>query len=697
MKTVRGGERERGFALVAVMGVMVLMLGIGAAIHAAVMAETSLRGAHARATSGFYAAEAGINRGMGDYRNIFLSYSVPSGADFDPHSFNIGPRLVHYKLDPVPDNPFTVTVPAGRAFAGLSAQEYRYTVTSQSELTAGDTEVSIGSQFNVDNIPLFQFLAFYQDDLEILPGPTMNLTGPVHTNGDLYLNCNSSCAGSPCVGGLTISDDPPTVTTVSVTASGDIIRGRKDVSSCSGTVQISKLTDVNHDGALDLGQMPCGGVQTSASLAPWLGAVKAHEPGVQVPQPSVLSRGVGQYWMKADLRITLRLDTPDAVGLFPIVVEDVGGNVDGTLTPRLQTFMVAEPGRIFYNDVPKDASHQNPTTDCVNPSAGAFCHRDSYQPDFEAPYGNQAAVYACPGGDLLAPTVGFTGCTTIQNVNLSTGGVTARRGGFYNNREHAWTYVLNVNAHDLLAWNRAQAPSDQLFDPDDVTDGGIVLFLSVVGPGSTGPIPSPRYAVRIFGSSDLDFPAGVADPTGLTAVSDQAFIVEGDYNVGTVAHPKQPAAVMGDTVNVLSSNWSGGTLAADGSAWLGYGGCRNDCQSFQILTRRPAKPTTINSAFLAGVDRTTPGNYNGGFENYPRFHESWAGGMPLDYRGSFVSLGEPQRNNGAWCGTGNGCNIYNPPIRNWNYDTDFQNVLNLPPLTPLVVSVQQILFTENFR
>ena len=30
-------------------------------------------------------------------------------------------------------------------------------------------------------------------------------------------------------------------------------------------------------------------------------------------------------------------------------------------------------------------------------------------------------------------------------------------------------------------------------------------------------------------------------------------------------------------------------------------------------------------------------------------------------------------------------------------DTDFQNVANLPPLTPRFVAVDQILFTENFR
>jgi hypothetical protein len=219
-----------------------------------------------------------------------------------------------------------------------------------------------------------------------------------------------------------------------------------------------------------------------------------------------------------------------------------------------------------------------------------------------------------------------------------------------------------------------------------------------------------RYGVRVYGSPTLPFPsAGTANPTGLTVVSDQAVYVEGDYNTGTVANPWMPAAFMGDSLNVLSNNWSGNPTAG---GWTGAGGpsnCRNDCQSRWPLNARPGVSTTINAAFLAGVDVTTAGNYNGGLENYPRFHESWAG--TFTYRGSFVSLGAPAHSNGIWCSTGGSCaygaggcpsatascNIYNPPTRAWDYDTNFQNVANLPPITPRFVTVQQIVFTENFR
>ena len=135
---------------------------------------------------------AGINRGMGTYRNIFMGYNIPVGSDFNAHTFPFYGRNVTYQLANVPGNPFTVLVPAGRLFAGLNATEYRYTADAYSELTPGDVEADVGTQFNVDYIPIFQFLAFYQGDLEMLPGPNATFHGPIHTNGNLYLNSDNT-------------------------------------------------------------------------------------------------------------------------------------------------------------------------------------------------------------------------------------------------------------------------------------------------------------------------------------------------------------------------------------------------------------------------------------------------------------------------------------------------------------------------
>ena len=299
-----------------------------------------------------------------------------------------------------------------------------------------------------------------------------------------------------------------------------------------------------------------------------------------------------------------------------------------------------------------------------------------------------------------------------------------RRGGFYNWREQTWMYLLNVNMRDLLQWNidyKAANGSYAFFDPSvadaNNTDpthtakGGPVIYLTVIGPNSGS--TSNNYGVRIFGGNPLPFPtpANPGDPTGITIVSDQAVYVAGDYNVAgtytysgsSVNYIKEPAAIMGDSVNVLSN---AALAKPTPPAAPGYtpGQCVNDCQSIVTLTSRGATTSTINAAFIGGVDVTTAGHYNGGLENYFRFHEDWSGDT-LNYRGSFVSLGTPNHVDGQWCGTGGsststtvtGCNIYNPPARQYDYDSDFNDVKNLPPMTPRFVYVQQIVFTENFN
>ena len=102
--------------------------------------------------------------------------------------------------------------------------------------------------------------------------------------------------------------------------------------------------------------------------------------------------------------------------------------------------------------------------------------------------------------------------------------------------------------------------------------------------------------------------------------------------------------------------------------------------------QRQASDTTINAAFLAGVDESKDrrDGYNGGLENYPRLHEYWGKERTLTIRGSFVSLGEPQRVDGK-----SKDSSYKPPKRDWDFDTDFNNAANLPPLSPRFVNLVQ--------
>jgi hypothetical protein len=80
------------------------------------------------------------------------------------------------------------------------------------------------------------------------------------------------------------------------------------------------------------------------------------------------------------------------------------------------------------------------------------------------------------------------------------------------------------------------------------------------------------------------------------------------------------------------------------------------------------------------------------FVVFPRHLEVWTGDT-LTWRGAFASFGVPRYASGWW---GN-FPIYRPPNRDWDYDADFNQVENLPPLTPLVTFVEQRLFTRMYK
>jgi len=148
---------------------------------------------------------------------------------------------------------------------------------------------------------------------------------------------------------------------------------------------------------------------------------------------------------------------------------------------------------------------------------------------------------------------------------------------------------------------------------------------------------------------------------GLTLVSDDPVYIQGNFNSSN----KKPVAVISDALNLLSNNW-------------------NDSKSSQNLSNRVASDTTVNSAFISGINETSWGHYNGGLENYPRMHENWSN-KDLNIMGSFVALWNSTIGTGDWV---YGNPQYTAPKRNWQYDTSFTSGA-LPPFTPWVVEAER--------
>jgi hypothetical protein len=209
---------------------------------------------------------------------------------------------------------------------------------------------------------------------------------------------------------------------------------------------------------------------------------------------------------------------------------------------------------------------------------------------------------------------------------------------FQDNREAATIGITTINLSTLQSGLKK------------ITTWNGVLYISDTGASQTG--GTPKRGIRLKNGATL--PDG-----GLTLVSDNAVYIQGDYNT---AASWQPSAVAGDAVNILSNSWS-------------------DANSSASLSGRNASNTTINTAILSGIvsTRTNPNTYSGGVENFPRFLENWSGDT-LTYNGSMVQIFNSKQAVGTW-GKGN---VYDPPNRNWAFDSRLRSTP--PPGVFLVTS-----------
>ncbi len=602
-----------GFALITVLLMLVVLMALLGAYFALTRVELSTSTSSATSVRGFYAAEGGLNLRAEDIRAKFIGYSRPSGTspdrsggavpcvagndgtgDFACTSYTLGgQRVVTYVVPEVPSGT-TITIPPGDdKFAGLNAIQYKYSVFSVAYGPQDKPSAIVEMDFLSRLVPLFQFAAFYENDLEIEPSPPMTLNGPVHTNANLYLDPHNT---------LDIHGQITTAGGVFLGQSPDDKNGHRE---CEGTSRVADKTGT-------LRALPgCPKELTDVDVATWGTQIWPDSGVLTVPDVSVLNPQPGNdFWDNADVRIMASYSGSPAIPKFEVFRPS--GGVDPTATTALAT--------------------------CAD-------------------------------------------TTKVYAAGQSTAALSLSQ-SFYNNREGKQITMVDLDVIELLdclySKRMQMGPG---FNIDDASHGGLVWYVGVdmgdAGNSCTAESAASgcinRYGVRLRNGQVLASSVGGAPQIrGLTVVTNQASYVQGDYNVGGGGVAKKPAAVISDSMNILSSSWSD---AAGGSG-----------------SRPNATSTTVNAAFLSGTDVSdgTSGDYSGGLENYPRFHENWSGDT-FTYRGSFVSLGKPLHADGRWTSQ-----VYSPPNRDFDYDTDFNDVANLPPLTPRFVYLKQLLFARQF-
>jgi hypothetical protein len=258
------------------------------------------------------------------------------------------------------------------------------------------------------------------------------------------------------------------------------------------------------------------------------------------------------------------------------------------------------------------------------------------------------------------------GRTVLSSADLSNI-FSFGRNRFWDRRENKQVDVLDVDIEKLRAWV-AGAPGTRQVS---------VFYIEFRGANAADPLRD-YPAVRLINGWELPPSTGPGDPGGLTVSTNVHMYVRGNYNSSV---NWRPAAFIADAITFQSNGWS---------------------DALSNAKRTVTGPMTVYAAIMAG-NTETPCDwrrcggaqpYGGGLENFPRFLENWSG-QAFNYWGSLVSLYSSSQSTGPWTGGPLG-SYYDPPNRNWNFETRFRNPALLPPGTPRLGSVLQIAFRSVY-
>jgi len=526
-------------------------------------------------------AEAAVEYGFGIWKQRIFE----GGGAITTAAANAGvtgPVFAGYQYDTVANNgPLAITAtdaygtPSATPVAtvvslsnypGWKGYAYSYLVSAKIKSVGqlGSVETAgVRRRFQYVEVPIFQMMFFFNDNLEIYNPATMTVGGLVHTNSNLYLSQEN---------GLTFN-----------------------------------------------GNVSYAGTYTNNAIPPYGSSYKA--------------------WSSSDLPPTVNgsvTNTPVAqpMGLSLASVfntTDTNPNNDGYQE-------IIQQANNAYPDPPEIATRR------MSNKAGI--------------------IIAINGATATLTTQNGTVATTAQLASIKA--AFKSKTTMYDQREGKTVDVSNIDVSVLTPALNALGASN--FNS--------VLYIVDNTPVSSS-APNPK-TIRLQNG-------GILPDSGLTIASQNPIYIQGDYNTGTSAtvpstsvpanatgnpsdtdsptapgYTRKSAAVLADAVMLLSNSW-------------------NDANSSLALSNRNASNTTYNTAIMSGFTPSgyTPASgaqygYSGGANNFPRFLESWSG-KTCTYTGSMVELFQSYVFTGQWA-LGN---IYSPPTRRWNFDTNF--LTSAPP------------------
>jgi len=560
---------------------------------------------------------------------------------------------------------------------------------------------------------------FWNGDLEILPGPTMNCSGRIHTNSNLYL-----AAGNRL-----------TLDTEIISATGHMLNCRKNSWSFDNWLQNPLTTETPDYAQLmadGLGEL--GAEDKSSYLGG--GVFSNGEVYARVAKRKLINEQgeIEEYYLPEDYAgdtfvddgIIYRRTGPRTSPMLDDDISMFNGTLKtGTLDSIYEHFPSRDSlERYFVTTFPEGDLAFNTSTNLYEDYNSA--NDDSY----EQTVGGDVIKYAQQRGkyykeaDLILVDNSFYrwdntggGEPELVSVNLGSGILTEKT--FWDGRERKNITTTDVDMGNLCAavndYNSTRVDAEgNTLDPDDPPimpskeEDGTTIPYGAFYATRTDTTPSQPNGIRLSNARVLN--------RNLVITTNDPIYVKGTFNAPNsediaAGAEKQAVFITADSFNVLSDKWNDSKTSSNLPNARGWDDVNGEYVTEMYINagiiagntetlapnimvpgreleyydnaegttyRYSMTPQEYAGDYLDGsVYRTLNGLltikhnlkssawvYSGGFENYPRFHEKWSG-VSLKLRGAFGCFWESRFAMGRWRYGGN---VYKAPGRDWNYD-----------------------------
>jgi hypothetical protein len=200
-------ENEKGIVLIVCLILLFMLAMIGIVSITTSNSDLQVAGNEMNQTGAFYSAESGLEHAAAA---IATSYET-SGLPPNPlPAESLTQDFYQYNYSTTDNGPAEqITLNEG-PYRGLYGLEKTFLIVSNGIGRNREAGVTLNLEMQDALIPLFQFAVYYENDLEIAPGPNMTLGGRVHSNHNIYIQSDNN-----------INIDSY------LTSAGDILHGRK--------------------------------------------------------------------------------------------------------------------------------------------------------------------------------------------------------------------------------------------------------------------------------------------------------------------------------------------------------------------------------------------------------------------------------------------------------------------------------------